>query len=75
MDLPLSDQIIALIRTALSMAVAVVTVLGFMRYGFTLASAYFAVGLAAFTSMQLALGRTLRPRNTTTTPTTTDDTD
>lgn len=64
MDLPLSDQVIALIRTVISLAVAGLTVLGFTHYGFVLASAYFGVALAAFTTTQLALGRTMRPRNT-----------
>lgn len=75
MDLPLSDQVLSLIRTVISLAVAVATVLGFTRYGFALASAYYGVGLSAFVMMQLALGRSMRTRTAPPAPATTDDTD
>jgi hypothetical protein len=66
-DLPLSDQVMALIRTVISLFVAAATVAGYMHFGFALASAYFGVGLGAFTAMQITLGRAMRSRTATTT--------
>lgn len=63
MNLPLSDQVIALIRFTLSLVVAAFTVWGCVHFGLVRGSAYFGIGLVVVTTMQLVSGPALRGRN------------